>query len=101
MAKDGALLKLDSDCNDNEPNIPKDYMTAELKDALYAEGLEFCMRSGIPIAKFPDDDGSGIVRGDDIRRAVGRKAMDTSKYYYVHEIPHVLWYLNHYEHYGA
>ena len=59
--------------------------------ALYDEGCAFCMLHDIKMDCF---DGLRIVQGDAIRKALGFREQDPSKYYYVHEVPHVIWCLD-------
>ena len=65
-----------------------DYLTAEIKGALIEEGTAFCEGNSITFGTF---DGDNIVRADDVRVAMGKDANDPSKYWFMHEIPHVVW----------
>ena len=61
----------------------------EYTGILYAIGILFCEEHGINYGKFEDKD---IVRYNDILNAIqSNLRRDSSKYYFVHEIPAVIW----------
>ena len=67
------------------------YLNADTKTILEQEGLDFCQEHSIQYGTFA---GENIVRSDDVRKALDKGERDSSKFYYMHEVPHVIWALN-------